>query len=471
MGGKGPSWVGDAVIYQIFPDRFRQSVQMETKFSSPLTPWGADPAVQGFQGGDLYGVIESLDHIEDIGITCLSLNPIFSSAANHRYHTYDYFQVDPLLGGNSALTALIEAVHLRGMRLILDGVFNHCGRGFWPFHHVVENGKLSPYHNWFVVEDWPLRPYPEAGEPCGYHCWWNDPALPKFNHSNPEVQQYLLSVGRYWLEAGIDGWRLDVPDEVPIAFWRTFRTMVEEVNPDAWIVGEIWNDATPWLSGDVFHGVMNYPILLPILGYFGAGSVRDNLKLTGNQEFYRALNRNEFEEQVIDTMARYMEEECCCQLNLLDGHDTPRALYALDGNMIALRAAFLFLFLLPGAPCIYYGTELGFAGGPEPSCREAMDWDAAPGQLANYLRQLADLRKEFPALHSGELRFLKSEHNDLLLVERGTEQQRLIIAINRGTTPIPLSDIRLPYQQAHLLSAQSAVILSSRKIREYTLSA
>lgn len=141
----GPSWVSDAVVYQVFPDHFRRSGRVKVQAYLSLMPWGADPAEQGFQGGDLYGVIEALDHLQAIGITCLYLTPIFSPAANHRYHVFDYFQVDPLLGGNAALTALVKALHIRSMRLILDGVFNHCGRGFWAFHHVLENGPVSPY--------------------------------------------------------------------------------------------------------------------------------------------------------------------------------------------------------------------------------------------------------------------------------------------------------------------------------------
>ena len=150
--------MAEAVIYQIFPDRFRRSGRVEEQRLLALKPWGSDPTEQGFQGGDLYGVIDALDHLQAMGVSCLYLTPIFSSAANHRYHAYDYLQVDPLLGGDAALDALISAVHQRGMRIVLDGVFNHCGRGFWAFHHVVENGAASPYRDWFHIQQWPLKP-------------------------------------------------------------------------------------------------------------------------------------------------------------------------------------------------------------------------------------------------------------------------------------------------------------------------
>ena len=191
-----PDWVEEAVIYQIFPDRFRRSGRVKEQRNLHLKPWGSDPSLQGFQGGDLYGVIDALDHIQSMGVTCLYLTPIFSSASNHRYHAYDYFQVDPLLGGNASLDALITAVHARGMRLVLDGVFNHCGRGFWAFHHVVENGQASPYRDWFHIKEWPINPYPRDGETCGYDCWWSIADLPKFNHSNPAVREHLLAVAR-----------------------------------------------------------------------------------------------------------------------------------------------------------------------------------------------------------------------------------------------------------------------------------
>lgn len=437
-----PAWVADAVVYQIFPDRFRRSGRMGAQADLALRPWGSDPARQGFQGGDLYGVIEGLDHLQSLGITCLSLNPVFRSTANHRYHTDDYLQVDPLLGGNAALESLIGAVHRRGMRLILDGVFNHCGRGFWAFQHLLENGEASPYRSWFHVQAWPLRPYPGAGEHCNYHCWWNDPALPKFNHGDPAVRHHLLTVARHWLAAGIDGWRLDVADEVPIDFWRDFRRTVKATNPEAWIVGEIWGDASPWLgSTPVFDGVMHYPLAWPILGYFGATSLRSDLLLSALAEPpYQPLNQTDFVARLTAVLGRHGPAVQRAMLNLLDSHDTARALHALGGDLAALRQALLFLFLLPGAPCVYYATELAYAGSTEPGCREAMDWDRAPGPLAGHLAELAGLRRDWPALRTAALRFLPSPHDDLLLLERGygSGETRLWIALNRSATPLPL---------------------------------
>ncbi len=432
-----PAWVADAVVYQVFPDRFRRSGRVAEQRGLELMAWGSPPEQQGFQGGDLLGLIEALDPLQEMGVTCLSLNPVFASAANHRYHAWDYRRVDPLLGGDEALAALIDAVHRRGMRLILDGVFNHCGRGHWAFHHVVENGERSPYRHWFHVQDWPLRPYPAPGEACNYHCWWNDPGLPKFNHAHPPVRRHLLDAARHWLEAGIDGWRLDVPDEVPAAFWREFRSTVREINPEAWIVGEIWGDGRPWLEGEgsepLFDGVMNYPLAWPILGYFGAGTIRSELRLAPLPEPpYQPLDRAAFEARVQEVLQRYPEAVRRAQLNLLDSHDTPRALHVLRGDRAALELGLLFLFLLPGAPCVYYGTEQGLDGGPEPGCREAYPWGGEPDALGGLLQRLTALRRRSGALRSSALRFLPSTHDDLLLLERGEGDGRLWVAINRG---------------------------------------
>src|SRR5687768_13344818 len=210
MAVQVPEWVKHAVFYQIFPDRFARSPRNRIPRGISLMPWGAPPEEQGFQGGDLYGIVDKLDYLQELGVTALYLNPIFSSASNHRYHTYDYFEVDPLLGGNAALRELVDQLHGRGMRIVLDGVFNHASRGFWPFHHVLENGNDSPYVDWFYVRDWPLAPYPlDAFTPINYAAWWDLPALPKLNVENPGMRQYLLDAARYWIDFGVDGWRLD----------------------------------------------------------------------------------------------------------------------------------------------------------------------------------------------------------------------------------------------------------------------
>ncbi|QEY33441.1 glycoside hydrolase family 13 protein [Synechococcus sp. RSCCF101] len=459
-GSLEPSWVADAVVYQVFPDRFRRSGRVREQAGLTLDPWGSPPSPHGFQGGDLLGLIEGLDHIQSLGATCLLLNPIFQSASNHRYHTDDYLRVDPLLGGEEAFSALLEAVHARGMRLVLDGVFNHCGRGFWPFHHLVENGADSPYRDWFVVERWPIDPYPRSpSDTCGYHCWWNAPALPKFRHAHPPVRDFLLDVARHWLERGIDGWRLDVPDEVESGFWLPFRRMVKAVNPEAWIVGEIWGDARPWLAGDRFDGVMNYRMAWSSLGFFGAETIRSDLAFQAMP--YGPLDGAGFLTVVEQTLGWYTAAVNRCQLNLLDSHDVPRALHVLGGDRSALTLALQFLFALPGAPCIYYGTEVGLSGGPEPGCREALPWrpleqGGAAGakaavvvdpELTRLLQELTARRARHPALRGDgwRLRELSDDSGVCwgLWLERWQDGDRLHLVFNRSREERPVPEALL----------------------------
>ena len=456
--------MADAVIYQIFPDRFRRSGRVQEQMGLALQPWGTDPAAQGFQGGDLYGVTDALDQLQELGISCLYLTPIFSSASNHRYHAFDYFKVDPLLGGDAALDALIAALHQRGMRLVLDGVFNHCGRGFWAFHHLVENGEKSPYRDWFHVRRWPIRPHAAADEDCGYDCWWSVPDLPKFNHANPAVQDHLLAVGRYWLQRGIDGWRLDVPAEVPAEFWVAFRRMVREVNPEAWIVGEIWGDARPWLGGEHFDGVMNYRLGWSSLCWASAGELQREYS---NPEYpLRPLTGTELLGIWSTTTSWYRPEVNRSQLNLLDSHDVPRALHSLQGDVAALKLALLLLFLQPGAPCIYYGTETGLSGGPEPGCREAYPWDVEwNADLRPFLQELVQLRRTVPVLRRGGLSWTPLGSDGLQGMGDGIQ-----IVINRSRTTSleavarPCSDLRQDWTLGRMtkegsLGPQSAVVM------------
>ncbi len=366
MSVQTPEWVKHAIFYQIFPDRFRRSKAWTRPPGIKLKPWGAPPEEQGFQGGDLYGVIEALDYLQALGVTALYLNPIFASAANHRYHTFDYYQVDPLLGGNDALRALLEAAHARDMKVVLDGVFNHASRGFWPFHHILENGGASPYIDWFIVEDWPLRPYPlSADDKINYAAWWGLPALPKLNTENPEVQQYILDIAKYWIDFGIDGWRLDVPAEIDDdAFWQRFRQVVKSANPEAYICGEIWEEARRWLQGDQFDAVMNYTVSWAAMTFCGFDTLRPDYER--NHLSLTPRNATEVAE-VIDTMYGWYDWEInYAQLNLLDSHDTARALWVLGESKAALKLCTLMLMTLPGAPCIYYGDEIGMSAGDDP---------------------------------------------------------------------------------------------------------
>ncbi|MEZ4698794.1 MAG: alpha-amylase family glycosyl hydrolase [Rhodothermales bacterium] len=401
---KTPDWVKNAVFYQIFPDRFARSKRMKHPASLRFKPWGSPPEEQGYQGGDLYGVVDRLDYLRGLGITAIYLNPIFASASNHRYHTFDYYQVDPLLGGNEALRELLDEAHARDMRVVLDGVFNHASRGFWPFHHILENGPDSPYLDWFIVHDWPLNPYPrKAGEPLNYDAWWNLPALPKLNTRNPDVQEYLFDIATHWLEFGIDGWRLDVPAEIDDdAFWQTFRRRVHAVNPEAYICGEIWEDARRWLQGDQFDAVMNYIFTWAVLSFCGAETLRPDYKR--NHLSLEPRDAPAFGEAVAYMHGLYDWEINQAQLNLIGSHDMARPLWIVGEDVSAIRLSAFLQMTMPGAPCIYYGDEIGLSAGDDPACREAFPWEDRSKwklDLLDAYTRLTALRHAYPVLRTG----------------------------------------------------------------------
>ncbi len=416
-----PSWVPDAIFYQIFPDRFARSTRLP---DLGFEAWDSAPTVHGFKGGDLYGIAEHLDYLQDLGVTALYLNPVFASASNHRYHTYDYYNVDPLLGGNDALRFLLDECHRRGMRLILDGVFNHASRGFWQFHHVLETGAASPYKDWFHFDPdrlnwkrhWGAYPTPHEQQTIqhegslkaiGYQGWWDLPALPKFNTQTPAVREFLFEVAEHWTKFGIDGWRLDVPGEInDDSFWQEFRRRVRAINPEAYIVGEIWHEAHRWLQGDQFDAVMNYLLTAALLSFFGGphlniATVNQSGGLQGR--VHPSMGAEGFANEIDRLFHLYPPDITYAQLNLLDSHDMPRFLSCVSGNKTALRLAWLFLMTYPGAPCIYYGDEIGLDGGHDPDCRKAFPWDASrwdPDLLA-YAKSVIALRKAQPALRRG----------------------------------------------------------------------
>ncbi len=446
-----PDWVKDAVFYQIFPDRFARSPRMHHPRGIRLKPWGSPPEEQGYQGGDLHGIVDKLDYLQFLGVNALYLNPIFSSASNHRYHTYDYYEVDPLLGGNEALRELLDAAHGRQMRVVLDGVFNHASRGLWQFHHILENGGNSPYIDWFFVNGWPLRPYNhDAENPHNYVSWWDLPALPKFNTNNPGVRDFLLDVARYWIKFGIDGWRLDVPGEIDDdQFWRDFRAIVKSANPDAYIVGEIWSPAQRWLQGDQFDGVMNYQFTVPTLNFTAAETLRRDYQK--NEYDLRPFDAAQYAAAIDKMYALYDWEINFGQLNLLDSHDTARALWIMGEDKSALRLALFLQMTLLGAPCIYYGDEIGLSAADDPYCRAAFPWGDEGGwdtDLLTSYRRLTALRRGLPVLRRGSFRSLYAQgevyaFQRLLGAPQTAVRHEAVVLVNAGAGTAAI-DLPLP---------------------------
>ena len=465
--GDPPAWVADAVFYQVFPDRFARSGRVPAP--GPLEEWDAPPTVNGFKGGDLYGVAERLDHLVDLGVTGIYFNPIFTSASNHRYHTFDYLSVDPLLGGDEAFRELLNAAHARGIRVILDGVFNHASRGFWPFHHIMETGRHSPYRDWFYLnpEDLeagrPLRAY--AGESLqealdaewgdehgagmeslttlGYRAWWDLPALPKLNTDNPIVREYLMCVAEHWTRAGIDGWRLDVPAEITTpGFWEEFRQRVRAINPDAYIVGEIWQERGDLLDGRTYDGLMNYPLAATITS-FVPGRHLDRRVIAQHSELERQIRPIDgpaFLDRLGSIVGGYTPPFARSLLCLIDSHDTPRFVTMAGGDRTSLRLAWLVVMTMPGAPCIYYGDEIGMAGEMDPASRGAFPWEESrwDGDLLDTARALVRLRHATPAVRDAVFTPLAAAGMAAAYL-RGRGPGSLAVAINSGDEPAVLS--------------------------------
>ena len=418
----GPSpltWVADAVFYQVFPDRFANG---DPSNDPPGTlPWGDVPTREAFFGGDLEGVIEHLDYLQDLGITALYLNPIFAAGTNHRYDTWDYFSVDPNLGGIAALERLVAEVHRRGMRVILDGVFNHCGEGFAPFADLVAKGADSGYRDWFIARSFPILRSPLTFMTCS-----GAPYLPKLNTANGAVRDYILKVARYWTaEIGIDGWRLDVPYKVARDFWAEFREAVKSINPNAYIVGEVWREPAVWLRGDAFDGTTNYRLRELLLDYCAA----------------ETLDAEDFAFEAQQLMAS-CGPLAANMLNLMGSHDTPRILTRLGGDAARLRIGLTFLMTIPGAPLVYYGDEVGMLGDNDPDCRRPMLWspDDWHSQVLDSHRRLITLRREHQACRYGEIESLVT-FNGTYAYRRAWKGDEIIVVLNPRES---VTDLEVP---------------------------
>ena len=427
-----PAWVRNAVFYQIFVERFARGSPAHDPLD--IQPWGSPPTHGNFMGGNLQGIIDRLDYLSDLGVTALYLTPIFQSPSNHKYDTMDYFMVDPQFGDVGLLRQLVEACHQRGLRVVLDGVFNHCSDQHPFFLDVKRHGPQSRYWNWFHIRNWPFPDhFGTHGEVLQwYDCWWGFHTLPKLNYHHPEVEAYFLNVASYWLrEAGIDGWRLDVPNEVIQSFWPKFRRAVKAVNPDAYIVGEIWDDASSWLQGDQFDAVMNYRFQKALMGYFAE----------------EQMDAHAFDHTLHNLLQDYPEPATAVMLNLLGSHDTARPMTVVHrrgGGSHALESLKLMAamqFTCTGAPCIYYGDEIGMEGDKDPDCRRCYPWgweqraeeSGQRAELLAYYKRLIAVRKNNPALRHGVFRTLKADsHHQFYAFERDDPDNRCVVALNRG---------------------------------------
>ncbi|MBY0148414.1 alpha-glycosidase [Neobacillus niacini] len=409
---KAPSWVKDTVWYQIFPERFANG----NKSHDPedVLAWGSEePTPTNFFGGDLEGVIQNIPYLKELGISGIYFTPIFKAFSNHKYDSIDYMEIDPQFGTKETLKDLVKVCHENGIKVMLDAVFNHSGFYFPPFQDVLEKGEDSLYKDWFHIHEFPIITEPLPN----YDTFAFTPFMPKLNTENPEVKEYLLETGRYWVrEFDIDGWRLDVANEVDHAFWREFRKEVKAIKPDLYILGEIWHDSIAWLRGDQFDAVMNYPFTTNILNLFAKQSISP-------REFIESMTG------VIHMYTRNINEAA---FNLVGSHDTPRILTECEEDIDRVKQVFTLMLTFIGTPCIYYGDEIGMTGTQDPGCRKCMEWDKENQNtdLFNHIQKLIQLRQDHPLLrNAGELSFVNPEHHDKCLAYTKSDGDKTILVI------------------------------------------
>ncbi len=416
-----PGWVKDAVFYEIFPDRFYNG---DKKNDPPIVSrWGDPPTRDNFFGGDLQGILDKLDYLEELGITAIYLTPIFKASANHKYDTTDYLEIDPAFGSKDILKKLVSQAHNKGIRIILDGVFNHCGFDFWAFQDLRKNGPESRYAEWFFPQNFPIHEDPPNYSAC-FGAW----RMPKLNTSSHEVTEYLLKVGTYWIEeSDVDGWRLDTAWKVPMDFWRKFRERVKNKKPDAYIVGEVFRYMDHWVRGDTLDATMNYCLWDQAL-YFCSGKYADA------EDF-------DYDNQcLLDIYGK----SAPYQLNLLGSHDRMRLMTFYENDIKKIIMTVVFYFTYMGAPLVYYGEEIGMEGGEDPDCRRPMIWDEGKWnmEINTLYRALIQARRVHPALRSTNFQKLLT-FNGVYAYYRFLAEDEAIVIMNPNQDSASLT-ISLP---------------------------
>ena len=440
---KAPEWVKKTVWYQIFPERFANGDTSNDP--SETLPWrsGDHPTAESFYGGDLQGIIKHLDHFSQLGINGLYLTPIFKAPTNHKYDTQDYFEIDPHFGTKEDFKLLVEKAHAAGIRVMLDAVFNHIGDQSPQWQDVIANGRQSKYADWFHIHDFPVRYTPtdnfEYTAAANYDTFAFTPHMPKLNTANPEVQDYLIDIATYWIEEfDIDGWRLDVANEVDHHFWKKFRAATTAIKPDIYILGEIWTSAQSWLQGDEFSAVMNYAFTGSIVDFFAKQQISPS-QMVHKLNAQLMLNRDQTNQVMF---------------NLLDSHDAPRILTVANNNKAIVKQMYTFMFLQQGTPDIYYGSEYAMTGHQDPDNRKPMVWqsDQQDATMYDFLKQLIQLRHDYQTvLSEGILSWKTDDEKNIVGFTRQLGKTKIFAIFNAGNTnyEIPTSiDI------SHIISEQ-----------------
>ncbi len=422
-----PKWARGCVGYQIFPDRFSR----EGDFEDGLEPWESDRVQNEFRyGGNIRGMIKAVPYLKELGVEMVYTTPMFVSDSSHRYNTFDYFKIDPLLGTEEDLRDLCDELHKNDMKLVLDGVFNHSGTAFAPFVDAKEKGKESAYYDWFHFDDF---------EPWGYRTFGHWEYMPKLNLENPDCADYFLRVGQYWMETcQIDGWRLDVSPEVCPNFWRQYQAMMIKVNPESIMIAECWDDSREWCTqGDMFDATMHYVLSRNLWDCFA----------------HHRLDAKGFDNVINRTLTMYPQRTHEVLWTFLGSHDTQRMRTRAGGDVRMLHAASFFQFTFLGTPIIYYGDELGMEGGEDPFCRFPMKWHDVEGNPTHaHYQKLTKIRQNNPVLREGSYRTYAVKENGLYAYLRELDGVQLLCVLNTSTHPIS-THLSLPKAMAEMAVA------------------
>lgn len=417
-----PEWAKNKIIYQIFPSRFATSkeVSKEEWYQAPIDH-------RADLKGDLRGIINRLDHLKELGVDIVYMTPIFESPSSHKYNTVDYYKIDPSFGTEEDLKELVDKAHGLGMRVILDAVFNHTGTDFFAFQDVLKNEEKSPYVDWYYIDSFPLKM--EWGTKPNFKTFSYFPGMPKLNLRNDEVADYCISVARYWIEkCNIDGWRLDVGDEVSHAFWRRFRKAIKQTNPEALIIGEIWHHAEDFLDGEEWDTLMNYPFCFAIENFVANESI----------------TASEFLGQLGYIEGNYHKKVYPLLWNLIDSHDFSRFLYRCKENVDRFKLGVGLQLTWPGMPFIYYGDEYGMTGGADPDCRRGMVWDEAyqNKEVYQWYKKLIQIRKEYPALTEGKtVDMFADDAHSIFAITKELDRKQITLLVNASANEVSEKEI------------------------------
>ena len=429
---KAPEWVKETTWYQIFPERFANGDPSNDPMHT--LAWGSqNPTATDFFGGDLQGVIDHLDYLVDLGVNGIYFCPIFKATSNHKYDTIDYYEIDPAFGDKKLFKELVDKAHQRGIRIMLDAVFNHVGNHSPQWQDVLKNQEQSRYKEWFHIHQFPVEANEDTQQNLSFDTFAFTPRMPKLNTANPEVQAYLLDIATYWIrEFEIDAWRLDVANEVDHHFWKKFYQATTAIKSDFYILGEIWHSSQKWLEGDEFHGVMNYALTETITAFF----------------VHRQLSAEQLIAGVNQQMMLYRQQTNQMMFNMLDSHDTARLLTLCAGNKELAKQVLAFTFLQMGSPCIYYGTEIGMDGGNDPDCRKCMVWESAQQDQVMYqfVQQLIAFRKQYlKVLVEGDFQWRYEQ--GLLILKRQVAEKLVVGVFNPSdqTIAYPKQSLNLTF--------------------------